>query len=82
MSDNGARPIEIDLSHSTLEDWALIAQSRGGGFDMTSMPEWLEFLGRVLVGGTKAYTMDQLQDAIKAVAEKLAEQANPKAPTA
>ena len=82
MSENGAKPIEVDLSKSTLDDWALIAESQGGRFQIGDMPKWLEFLGRVLVGGTGAYSMDKLQAVIQAVAEKLAEQSNPKAPTA
>lgn len=82
MGANGAKPIEIDLSKSRLDDWALIAESQGGKFQIADMPKWLEFLSRVLVGGTEAYPMDRLQDVITAVAEKLAEQSNPKAPAA
>jgi hypothetical protein len=69
--------IEVDLSKSTLDDWNLVSGAQNGRFDLAAMPAWLEFLGRVLVGGTAAYSMDKLPDVIKAVAEKLNTLANP-----
>ncbi len=70
--------IAVDLSKSRLTDWALIASAQGGKMEVSNLPAWIEFLGRVLVDGAEAYSMDQLPDVIKAVADKLGEAANPK----
>ncbi len=72
------KPIAVDLSKSTLDDWALVASAQGGKMDTASLPAWIEFLGRVLVEGTAAYSMDQLPEVISAVAEKLGQMSNPK----
>ena len=45
--------------------------------DLATLPAWIEFLGRVLVAGADAYTMDQLPAVITAVAEKLGQMSNP-----
>jgi hypothetical protein len=73
-------PIAVDLSKSNLDDWALVASAQGGKMDTASLPAWVEFLSRVLVKGTKAYRMDELPAVISAVAAKLGEMSNPKAP--
>jgi hypothetical protein len=73
--------IQIDLTKSHLGDWELVSRAQKGvSFD--DIPDWVEFLDRVLVGGKTAFPMTALQDVIKAVADQLAADANPKAPTA
>ena len=74
-SSNGH--IAVDLSKSRLSDWALVASAQGGQMDLATLPAWIEFLGRVLVAGADAYTMDQLPAVISAVAEKLGQMSNP-----
>lgn len=70
--------IEVDLSKSRLSDWALVASAQGGLSDLSTLPAWIEFLNRVLVGGADQYPMNQLSEVVKAVADKLGEMANPK----
>ena len=77
MEDNENGHIAVDLSKSRLSDWALIGSVQGGKMDMATLPAWIEFLGRVLVAGADAYTMDQLPAVISAVAEKLGQMSNP-----
>lgn len=73
--------IQIDFSKSRLTDWPLIARARKG-LDFDDLPIWIEFLDRVVVGGADAFPMTALKDVIAAVSTALAEQSNPKAPTA
>lgn len=73
--------IQVDFSKSGIDDWVLIARARKG-LDFDDIPLWVEFLDRVVVGGAKAFPMTALKDVIAAVSTALAEQSNPKAPTA
>ena len=70
--------VELDWSKSDLGDWDLVSNVKNG-LSFEDVPLWIEFLDRVLVGGTKAFPMTALKDVIEIVSADLAEKINPKA---